>query len=178
MEDYDLVNMLAYLVYYLYIAGPTMFKLCKIYEETTAGRKCNGVHNTVVWCFHSYEIMCSYFPSLRYLIQVCSGCFSASEIAVVSAALKVMWLKFLLIWRLFRMWALFDGVAPPENMLKYNYSLEGFWRGWHASFAKWILSYMYLPMGGKAHKIWSVWVIFLFVAIWHDLEFKLVSRVF
>ena len=90
--------------------------------------------------------------------------------------LKMMWIKFLLIWRFFRLWALADGVDPPENMLRCmsnNYSLEQFWRGWHASFNKWIVRYMYVPMGGRVYNQWSVWVIFLFVAIWHDIELKL-----
>ena len=182
IEDYDLVNMLAYLVYSpLYIAGPIM----SFNDFVKYMRKPQQVESVMVyiirWCgaFIVMEIMCSYFPFFAVLNSGLFRVLSASEIAVVSyMTLKMMWLKFLLIWRLFRMWALFDGVAPPENMLKCmsnNYSLEGFWRGWHASFNKWILSYMYLPMGGKAHKIWSVWVIFLFVAIWHDLEFKLVA---
>lgn len=34
----------------------------------------------------------------------------------VYAILLIMWLKFLVIWRLFRFWALCDGVEPPENM--------------------------------------------------------------
>lgn len=34
----------------------------------------------------------------------------------VYAILLIMWLKFLVIWRLFRLWALCDGVEPPENM--------------------------------------------------------------
>jgi D-alanyl-lipoteichoic acid acyltransferase DltB (MBOAT superfamily) len=90
--------------------------------------------------------------------------------------LKMMWLKFLLIWRFFRAWALFEGTDPPENMLRCmsnNYSLEGFWRGWHASFNRWLVQYVYKPMGGRARRYYSVWVIFLFVALWHDLETKL-----
>lgn len=34
----------------------------------------------------------------------------------VYTILNIMWLKFLVIWRLFRFWALCDGVEPPENM--------------------------------------------------------------
>lgn len=34
----------------------------------------------------------------------------------VYTILLTMWLKFLVIWRLFRFWALCDGVEPPENM--------------------------------------------------------------
>jgi D-alanyl-lipoteichoic acid acyltransferase DltB (MBOAT superfamily) len=92
--------------------------------------------------------------------------------------LKMMWLKFLLIWRFFRMWALAEGVDPPENMLKCmsnNHSLEGFWRGWHASFNRWLVQYVYKPMGGREARFYSVWVIFLFVALWHDLEEKLLA---
>ena len=72
--------------------------------------------------------------------------------------LKMMWLKFLLIWRFFRLVALIDGIDAPENMLRCmsnNFSLEGFWKGWHASFNKWIVKYMYVPMGGANQKLWN-----------------------
>ena len=88
-----------------------------------------------------------------------------------------MWLKFLITWRFFRLWAMADGTLAPENMLRCmsnNCSLEQFWRGWHASFNKWIVRYMYKPMGGRESRMYSVWLIFLFVAAWHDLELKLV----
>jgi hypothetical protein len=49
-----------------------------------------------------------------------SGLFrnlSASEIVVVFyGTLKLMWLKFLLLWRFFRLWALLDRFDVPENM--------------------------------------------------------------
>ncbi|GAU14815.1 hypothetical protein TSUD_50270 [Trifolium subterraneum] len=35
--------------------------------------------------------------------------------------------------------------------------------------------YMYIPLGGSRKKLLNVWVIFTFVAIWHDLEWKLLS---
>ena len=34
--------------------------------------------------------------------------------------LMFMWLKFLVIWRCFRLWALAAGVTPPENMTRYT----------------------------------------------------------
>jgi len=45
--------------------------------------------------------------------------------------LVLIWLKLLLIWRFFRIWALADGIETPENMIRYvinNYSALGFWR--------------------------------------------------
>ncbi|KAL9317143.1 hypothetical protein ACSQ67_013660 [Phaseolus vulgaris] len=35
--------------------------------------------------------------------------------------------------------------------------------------------YLYIPLGGSKKKLLNVWVIFTFVAIWHDLEWKLLS---
>ncbi|KAJ7297458.1 hypothetical protein O6H91_Y055800 [Diphasiastrum complanatum] len=54
-----------------------------------------------------------------------------------------MWLKFLLIWRFFQFWALASGIEAPENMprcVNNCYDLEGFWRSWHASYNRWLVS--------------------------------------
>ncbi|KZV94160.1 hypothetical protein EXIGLDRAFT_824417, partial [Exidia glandulosa HHB12029] len=40
--------------------------------------------------------------------------------------LIVVWLKLLLPWRLFRLWALSDGVEPPENMVRHGEQLFGY----------------------------------------------------
>lgn len=90
--------------------------------------------------------------------------------------------------------------APENmpRCLNNCYNLESFWKNWHASFNKWLvrycsqsfdllylsiclaltlrfgmmclLRYMYIPLGGTQRKLLNVWVIFTFVAIWHDLE--------
>lgn len=101
----------------------------------------------------------------------------AEMIVTCYLLLLSMWLKFLLLWRLCRLWALLDEINPPENMLtcvSNNYSLEKFWKGWHTSFNKWLIQYMYVPMGGSDYRLWNVWVIFVFVALWHDFEWKLI----
>ena len=35
------------------------------------------------------------------------------------------------------------------------------------------IRYMYIPLGGRHARGFNVWPIFLFVAIWHDIEAKL-----
>lgn len=43
--------------------------------------------------------------------------------------LNIMYLKLLIPWRLFRLWAMVDGIDAPENMLRCvdnNYSTVGF----------------------------------------------------
>lgn len=98
-----------------------------------------------------------------------------------------IWLKLLLPWRFFRFWALLDGIDPPENMVRCmsnNYSTFAFWRSWHRSFNRWIIRYIYVPLGGGAgpetRGLWSkiravgnLLPVFTFVAIWHDIDLKL-----
>ena len=87
--------------------------------------------------------------------------------------LKHVWLKLLIIWRHARFWTLVDGFDPPENMLRCmsnNYSGMAFWRSWHQSFNLWNIRYLYIPMGGRKWAFLNIWVIFTFVALWHDRE--------
>jgi D-alanyl-lipoteichoic acid acyltransferase DltB (MBOAT superfamily) len=56
-----------------------------------------------------------------------------------------------------------------------NYDLVGFWRNWHASYNLWLVRYLYVPLGGSAWRLLNVWPIFTFVAVWHDLEWKLLG---
>lgn len=88
-----------------------------------------------------------------------------------------IWFKLCLVWKVARCWALFDGIDPEENMGKclcqLNYSIQHFWRNWHKSFNQWLIRYMYGPLGGNKTKMLNVWVIFIFVALWHELKFQL-----
>ncbi|KAI9699836.1 MAG: glycerol transporter [Bogoriella megaspora] len=102
--------------------------------------------------------------------------------------LHIIWLKLLIPWRFFRLWALIDGIDPPENMVRCmsdNYSALAFWRGWHRSLNRWIVRYVFIPLGGsRAEKgEGGVWVkvravgnflaVFTFVALWHDIQLRL-----
>jgi len=89
-----------------------------------------------------------------------------------------VWLKLLLPWRFFRLWALMDGLDPPENMVRCmadNYSPLGFWRSWHRSFNLWIVRYIYIPLGGMHRLVATSVLIFTFVALWHDLSPRLLA---
>lgn len=118
-----------------------------------------------------------------------------------------IWLKLLIPWRLFRLWALVDGVDPPENMVRCvsnNYSALAFWRSWHRSFNRWVVRYLYVPLGGGTKgdssgsrsgqasesetkgklpsRLRSTWlalrnllIVFTFVALWHEFDFRLLA---
>eukprot|EP00897_Mesotaenium_endlicherianum_P003439 jgi/Mesen1/3122/ME000184S02193 len=128
-------------------------------------------------CFLLMELLCHtcYFFALAN-----SGLWqqlAPVDVCILAyGVLNLMWLKFLLIWRYFRFWALAAGVEAPENMqrcVNNSYDLEGFWKGWHASYNRWLVRYMYIPLGGSKWRALNVWAIFTFVALWHDLEWKL-----
>jgi D-alanyl-lipoteichoic acid acyltransferase DltB (MBOAT superfamily) len=105
--------------------------------------------------------------------------YNASEVGLTAWwVLTFMWLKFAVFWRTFRAAALLEGIDPPENMVRCfanNYDIEGFWKGWHSSFNRWLVRYMYVPLGGTRFRFLIIWPIFLFVAVWHDLEWRLIS---
>jgi D-alanyl-lipoteichoic acid acyltransferase DltB (MBOAT superfamily) len=100
---------------------------------------------------------------------------------VIYFVMQAIWLKFLVIWRFFRLWALCDGVVPPENMgrcVNNHYSVVGFWRSWHRSFNRWLLRYVYIPLGGSRNvstprRILNTFCVFTFVAFWHDRTMQL-----
>jgi protein-cysteine N-palmitoyltransferase HHAT len=87
-----------------------------------------------------------------------------------------LWFKFLVFWRVARLFALLDGIETTENMNRCvvnNYCFESFWRSWHRSFNQWLIRYIFIPLGGTKYKSYNIWVVFTFVAIWHDLELNL-----
>ena len=79
-----------------------------------------------------------------------------------------------------------------------NYSTLGFWRSWHRSYNLWIVRsvlpylipqshispeltngrvarYIYVPLGGSKNALFTTVLVFTFVALWHDLSFKLLA---
>ncbi len=98
--------------------------------------------------------------------------------------LHILWLKLLIPWRLFRLWALIDGIDAPENMIRCVSNVPStvaFWRGWHRSFNKWLIRYLYVPLGGstvggrfgQVRAVFNYLVVFTFVALWHDINLNL-----
>lgn len=133
------------------------------------------------WLFSLFlmELMTHLFYYNAFAISGLWKQLSPMDVFIIGyGVLNFMWLKFFLMWRYFRLWSLICGIEAPENMprcINNCYNLESFWKNWHASFNKWLVRYMYIPLGGSQRKLLNVWVIFTFVAVWHDLEWKLLS---
>lgn len=111
--------------------------------------------------------------------------YTAGQLSMLSFMnLHIIWLKLLIPWRLFRLWALVDGMDPPENMVRCpsnNYSTQLFWRSWHRSYNRWLVRYIYVPLGGSSFRTWraaarsvvTYLMVFTFVALWHDIQMRL-----
>ena len=135
---------------------------------------------------HVYAVAISHAPNPAW------GSYSPFQLSMLGFFhLHIIWLKLLLPWRFFRLWALADGVDPPENMVRCmsnNYSALAFWRGWHRSYNRWIIRYIFIPLGGStsassggsrsglwrtARTVFNYLAVFTFVALWHDIQLRL-----
>jgi D-alanyl-lipoteichoic acid acyltransferase DltB (MBOAT superfamily) len=138
---------------------------------------CDGIPQTVV-------------PPADRVIAAVAGCHSEPLMEWFSVLhtlvlwemdVIVLWLKFVVLWRFFRAWALVDGIECEENQPLCVFmasSIAGFWKGWHRSFNRWLVRYMFIPLGGSRSstlvQILSSAFIFVFVAVWHEFSPKLV----
>ncbi|KAH9847853.1 MBOAT-domain-containing protein [Lenzites betulinus] len=184
LEFYSFANYVAYVLYPpLYIAGPIMafndfiWQLRRPLEISTRSKL--GYLVRFVACILIFETILHYMYVVAIKDTKAWAGYSAAELSMVGFwSLIVVWLKLLVPWRFFRLWALFGGIDPPENMVRCmanNYSTLGFWRAWHRSYNLWITRYIYIPLGGTQNRLFTVILVFTFVALWHDLSFRLLA---
>ncbi|KAI7866329.1 MBOAT, membrane-bound O-acyltransferase family-domain-containing protein [Spinellus fusiger] len=92
--------------------------------------------------------------------------------------LTIIWMKLLIPWRFFRLWAMADGIWTGENMVRCmsnNFSAQRFWKSWHRTFNRWTVRYIYIPLGGSKYMAFNMWIVFTFVALWHDIKLNLLA---
>eukprot|EP00039_Didymoeca_costata_P014721 m.240521 g.240521 ORF g.240521 m.240521 type:complete len:562 (+) comp16082_c0_seq8:99-1784(+) len=197
-EDYNFVWYLIYVCYPpLYIAGPII-----TFNSFLSSLKGDGVQFSLLQkllygaralnCLFLYEVFIHYFYIGAIAQTGWYTHFFANPLRCLQFGLMAvlfLYLKFLCIWRFFRAWALFDDIYPPENMPQCIIATTGvatFWKGWHSSFNKWLVRYVYIPLGGSFkgakngvlnvfRRVVNVAVVFTFVAVWHDQTLSLLA---
>ncbi len=194
--DYGFLSYFAYITYLpLYIAGPVLtynafysYVTQKPQEEVSLRGKILTTFQVIVYALlldvSIHYVYCAGFNERKLWKPYSESPLSFIKMDPMSpaliatngfATLLYMYLKFMVIWRFFRAWALWDDINPPENMTRCiinNTTVSSFWKGWHSSLNLWIVKYIYVPMGGAKRKFVSVWFIFSFIAMWHDLEMR------
>ncbi|KAK3336534.1 MBOAT, membrane-bound O-acyltransferase family-domain-containing protein [Cercophora scortea] len=191
-EDYCFRNYIGYAIYApLYLTGPIMtfndYIAQQRYRPATieTGRTMRyAVRFLFVLLAMELMLHFNYIGAIQKSDPDWSS-YTAAQLSNLSFLnLHIIWLKLLLPWRFFRLWALVDGIDPPENMLRCvanNYSTLSFWRAWHRSYYRWLLRYIYIPLGGSSFDTWkkalrsvvTYLVVFTFVALWHDIKMRL-----
>ncbi|KAI0788249.1 MBOAT-domain-containing protein [Fomes fomentarius] len=184
LDTYSYFNYIAYAIYPpLYIAGPIMtfndFMWQLRRPIAISWRDLFGYLARFIVCIMTLEFILHFMYVVAIKDRKAWVGYSAAELCMVGLwNLFVVWLKLLVPWRFFRLWALTGGIDPPENMVRCmanNYSTLGFWRSWHRSYNLWITRYIYIPLGGTKNRLVTTVLVFSFVALWHDLSFKLLA---
>jgi len=181
---YSYTNYLSYVLYPpLYIAGPIITFNDYLWQHRRplhiTGRTALLYFIRLLISLFTMEIILHFMYVVAIKDRKAWVGDSPAEISMVGFwNLIIVWLKLLIPWRFFRLWALMDGIDPPENMVRCmanNYSTMGFWRSWHRSYNLWIIRYIYVPLGGSRNVIVNTIIVFSFVALWHDLTFRLLA---
>lgn len=186
--DYTFKNYLAYVLYSpLYLAGP-IITFNDFISQSRYPLASINFQRTVLYGIRFLVCVLTMELCLHYLYVVAISkaqpaweVYSPMQLSMLGYFnLHIIWLKLLIPWRFFRLWALSDGIDPPENMLRCmsdNYSALAFWRSWHRSFNQWIIRYIFIPIGGSRvsapRAIANFLAVFTFVALWHDINLKL-----
>ncbi|KAL8949346.1 MAG: hypothetical protein Q9222_004532 [Ikaeria aurantiellina] len=194
-EDYTFRNYFAYVLYSpLYLAGPILTFNDYISQVRHTPRSIS-LDRTVLYGVRFVISLLTMEVMLHFIYAVAISksqpaweIYTPFQLSMLGYFnLHIIWLKLLLPWRFFRLWALLDGIDPPENMVRCmsdNYSTTAFWRGWHRSYNRWIVRYIYIPLGGsggpgthgrfgQVRAVFNMLAVFTFVAMWHDIQLKL-----
>jgi D-alanyl-lipoteichoic acid acyltransferase DltB (MBOAT superfamily) len=180
--DYNFFNYLVYILYVpLYLAGPIITFNDFIYQINH--RNNLPIKKTLIYAIRFVAVCILFEWTIHYMYvnaiirRRAYENFTPFDFCMIAYfSLNNVWLKLLIIWRFFRLWAMADNIETIENMnrcMSNNYSMAGFWRAWHTSYNKWNIRYIYIPLGGNKSPIINNAIVFSFVAIWHDISLKL-----
>jgi len=183
-KDYNFFNYLVYLLYVpLYLAGPIITFNDFIYQINH--RNNLPIKKTILYAIRFVAVCILFEWTIHYMYvnaiirRRAYENFTPLDYCMIAYfSLNNVWLKLLIIWRFFRLWAMADNIETVENMnrcMSNNYSMAGFWRAWHTSYNKWNIRYIYIPLGGNKSPLINNAFVFSFVAIWHDISLKLLE---
>lgn len=192
VKDFTYRNYVAYAIYApLYLAGPILTfndYISQLKYRVSSIERPRTIRYAIRFIFVllAMELILHYdYVSAISKAKPDWSSYTPAQLSLLSFFnLHIIWLKLLLPWRLFRLWALIDGIDPPENMVRCvsnNFSTQLFWRAWHRSYNRWLIRYIYVPLGGSSFRNWrstarsivTYLMAFTFVALWHDIQLRL-----
>ncbi|XP_057704735.1 protein-cysteine N-palmitoyltransferase HHAT isoform X2 [Corythoichthys intestinalis] len=125
------------------------------------------------WCIAEYMIHTMYMHAIQsnetYLEILPPWALGGLALALV----QFFFVKYLVLYGLPSMLATLDQLVPPDlpRCVSIMYSFTGMWRHFDKGLYRWLLRYIYVPLGGSHHgvlyKMLSTALAFGFVCLWH-----------
>ncbi|KAM9847537.1 protein-cysteine N-palmitoyltransferase HHAT [Aulostomus maculatus] len=125
------------------------------------------------WCTAEYMIHVMYMHCIQsnetYLEILPPWALGGLALALV----QFFYVKYLVLFGLPSMLATLDNLAPPSlpRCVSIMYSFSGMWRHFDKGLYRWLIRYIYVPLGGSRHgvlhKMLSTSLAFGFVCLWH-----------
>ncbi|KAF7665584.1 hypothetical protein LDENG_00138730 [Lucifuga dentata] len=125
------------------------------------------------WLIAEYMIHVMYMHSIQtnetYLEILPPWALGGLALALV----QFFYVKYLVLFGLPSMLATLDKLVPPKlpRCVSIMYSFTGMWRHFDEGLYRWLIRYIYVPLGGSHHglfyKILSTGLAFGFVCLWH-----------
>ncbi|XP_038151592.1 protein-cysteine N-palmitoyltransferase HHAT [Cyprinodon tularosa] len=125
------------------------------------------------WCLAEYMIHVMYMHSIHsnetYLQILPPWALGGLALALV----QFFYVKYLVLFGFPSMLATLDGLVPPKlpRCVSIMHSFTGMWRHFDEGLYRWLIRYIYVPLGGSRHgllyKVLSTGLAFGFVCFWH-----------
>ncbi|XP_047458065.1 protein-cysteine N-palmitoyltransferase HHAT [Mugil cephalus] len=125
------------------------------------------------WCIAEYMIHIMYMHSIQsnetYIEILPPWALGGLALALV----QFFYMKYLVLFGLPSMLASLDKLVPPKlpRCVSIMYSFTGMWRHFDEGLYRWLIRYIYVPLGGSRHgslyKMLSTGLAFGFVCHWH-----------
>ncbi|KAI9283245.1 MBOAT, membrane-bound O-acyltransferase family-domain-containing protein [Sporodiniella umbellata] len=184
-KDYSYLNYLAYTLYIpLIFCGP-IITYNDFLSQFKISSKNISTRYIVIYAVRLAAVVLLMEVTLHFLYVVALSKSKAwvgdspLELSMIGYFnLVIIWMKLLIPWRFFRLWSLADGIWVEENMVRCmsnNFSAQRFWKSWHRTFNRWTIRYIYVPLGGSKYMAYNIWAVFTFVALWHDINLRLLT---
>ncbi|KAL3430040.1 MBOAT, membrane-bound O-acyltransferase family-domain-containing protein [Aspergillus tetrazonus] len=170
LRDFSLKTYLAYTLYSpLYLAGPILsfnkfvFQSHNRLPTTSIGRTfLYGLRFLIVLLYIELLLHYSYAVAI-FKTSPSWTRYTHYQLAMLGYFnLHAVWLTLLFFWRFF-----------------HNYSTLASWRGWHRSMNRWIVRYIYVPLGGngggKVKSMVNILAVFSFIVLWRDINLRLLA---
>ncbi|XP_014907392.1 protein-cysteine N-palmitoyltransferase HHAT isoform X1 [Poecilia latipinna] len=132
------------------------------------------IHVMYMHSIHSNETYIEMLPPWALELEVISApCLLSASGGLALALVQFFYVKYLVLFGLPSMLATLDGLVPPKlpRCVSIMHSFTGMWRHFDEGLYRWLIRYIYVPLGGSRHgplsKVFSTGVAFAFVCFWH-----------